>query len=109
MHILRVLTCVALLGAFGLAQESVRMSESDARKAIVSKVEPEYPVMARQMHLTGRVVVDVYIDETGKVDTVKPISGNQLLTSAAVAAVKKWKFSAQPQKAVTAVAFDFKM
>ncbi len=110
MYALRVLACAALLGTFASAEEAaVRMSEAEAKKAIVSKAEPEYPAMARNMHLTGRVVVDVFVDETGKVEKVQPISGNQLLTGAAVTAVKKWKFNSQPHKAVTAVAFEFKL
>lgn len=87
-----------------------RVSEDEAKKAIMSKVNPEYPAMARQMRLGGKVQVDAYIDTEGKVEKVQVINGNALLTSAAVNAVKRWKFSpfTSDGKAVKAVAgFSF--
>jgi len=87
-----------------------RVSEDEAKKAITSKVNPEYPAMARQMRLGGKVQVDAYIDTDGKVEKVQVINGNALLTSAAVSAVKRWKFSpfTTDGKAVRAVAgFSF--
>ena len=108
---LRVLVCALLLAALMFAQDAslVRVPEADAKKAVASKVDPEYPSIARQMKLSGRVVVDVVIDETGKVENAKPVSGNQLLSGAAVAAVKKWKFNSFDKKVVTSLAFDFKL
>jgi TonB family protein len=114
-------TCVGwgllLFAAVLGAQEAivVRIPEAEAKKSIATKTDPEYPAIARQMHLTGRVVVDIYVDGEGKVEKVQPVSGNQLLTSAAVSAVKKWKFNPFPsaagtgKKAVTSMAFDFKL
>ncbi len=72
---------------------ALRVSEEDLRKAAVTKVKPEYPSMARQLHLAGRVEVDVFVDATGDVERVEPKSGNPLFTSAAAAALKKWKFA----------------
>jgi len=49
-----LVTC--FLAWSGLAQEPLmRVSESDARKAVVKKIEPEYPAMARQVRLSGQV------------------------------------------------------
>lgn len=112
MQLVRVLLPAALLAAALIAQDGtvVRVTEGEAKKALVTRSEPEYPAIARQMHLTGRVVLDIFIDEQGKVEKVQPVSGNQLLTGSAVSAVKKWKFSSfQGKKAVTTLAFDFKL
>jgi TonB family protein len=108
---IRVLLLGAALMAACMAQDAtlMRVSETDAKKAIVSKTDPEYPAMARQMNLFGRVILDIFIDEEGKVEKVQPVSGNQLLTSAAVSAVKKWKFTPFAKKAVTSMAFDFRL
>jgi len=89
-----------------------RVTEDEARKAIMSKVNPEYPAMARQMRLGGKVQVDAYIDTDGKVEKVQVINGNALLTSAAVNAVKRWKFSpfttdGKPVRAVAGFSFNF--
>lgn len=92
----------------------VRVPEPEAKKALVTRMDPAYPPMAKQMRLTGRVQVDAYIDETGAVEKVQVVNGNPLLTSAAVSAVKKWKFNAftangKAVKAVAAFTFDFKL
>ena len=86
------LTTVCLLTCTGLlpAQDALlRVSESDARRAIVKKVEPEYPAMARQIRLSGQVQVDVVIAESGAVEKVSVIKGNVLLSNSAVSAFKE--------------------
>jgi protein TonB len=92
--------------ALGEEELTHRVSEAEATKAIKSKVEPEYPAMARQMKLVGTVKVDVFIDTGGKVEKVQVVHGNPLLTSAAVTALKRWTFSpfTSEGKAVKAVA-----
>src|SRR5262249_55937675 len=50
-----------------------RLSEEEAKKAVTSKVNPEYPAMARQMRLGGKVQVDAYIDTDGKVEKVQVV------------------------------------
>ncbi len=105
----------AILAGALLAQDTViRVSDAEAKKAAQQMVSPEYPVMAKQMRISGRAVVEAHIDTDGKVDKVEPVSGNPLLTSAAVSAVKKWKFSpfqsaGKPTRAVTALSFEFKI
>jgi protein TonB len=92
----------------------VRVSEDDAKKLIVTRVDPAYPAVARQMHVAGKVVVDIYLDEEGKVEKAQPVNGHPILSDAAVTAVKKWKFTpymsnGHAHKAVTALAFQFKL
>lgn len=92
----------------------VRLPEAEAKKAVTHKVDPEYPPMAKQMRLSGRVQLDVFIDENGTVEKVEGNNGNPILTAAASNAVKKWKFSpvqsgGKPAKAVTTLTFDFRL
>ena len=68
--------------------------------------------MARQMKLGGKVEVDAYVDTAGKVEKVQVINGNALLTSAAVSAVKQWKFTpftadGKTVNAITRLTFSF--
>lgn len=115
MRLAVVLLVLAALAVPLTAQDAVvRVKDTDARKAAVQSPVPDYPVMARQMRVSGRVVVDVYIDPDGKVEKVEPVSGNPMLTSAAVNAVKRWKFSpfqadGKPTRAVAALSFEFKL
>ncbi len=54
---------------------------------------PEYPVLARQRHIEGDVVVQADIDANGNVKSVKAISGSELLRDAALNAVRQFKYS----------------
>jgi periplasmic protein TonB len=74
------------------ADPSLRITEADAKKSAMEKSAPVYPPVARQLKVTGRVVVEAVVNETGNVDEVRPITGNPILTKPAVDAVKKWKF-----------------
>jgi protein TonB len=55
-------------------------------------VNPEYPALARQAHVSGTVVVDAVIDEYGNVVQAHAVSGHPLLLSAALGAVLQWKY-----------------
>jgi protein TonB len=90
----------------------IRISDSDAQKAAVTRSNPDYPPMARQMHVSGPVIVEAEVTTDGDVAKVQPVSGNALLSSAAVNAVKKWKFKpftaeGKPAKAVVRLSFNF--
>lgn len=96
-----------------MAQE-LRVTQSEAVKAAKEKVQPDYPAMAKQLHLEGSVQVTAHISESGAVEEVKPVTGNAVLANAAMAALKKWKFTpftadGKPTKAVADMNFNFKM
>jgi len=107
-----LLACTRLLPA---QDALLRVSESEARRAIVKKVEPEYPAMARQIRLSGQVQVDVVIGESGAVEKVSVLKGNVLLSNSAVSALRKWQFTPfagaanKPAKAVASLTFDFRL
>ena len=104
-----------MLVSFGLtASAEIRVATDDAMKAATKKTPPEYPPIAKQVKVGGKVQVDVTIDAEGNVETVKIVSGNAMLTQSVITAVKKWKFTpftqdGAPTKAVASLEFDFKM
>ena len=53
---------------------------------------PIYPEVARRAKLSGSVLLDVQIDDQGKVVKATPVSGPVVLQSAAIAAVSKWRY-----------------
>ncbi len=59
---------------------------------VISRVLPSYPELARRSHTTGTVVIDVLIDEKGKVTKATAVSGPAILQSEAVNAVMRWQF-----------------
>ena len=58
----------------------------------IRKVEPKYPPAASRAKITGRVIVEVVIDEDGNVIEAKAKSGHILLRPAAEEAIKQWKY-----------------
>jgi TonB family protein len=65
---------------------------AQARPAI-HKVPPNYPPLAKQMGITGTVVVTATVDAAGKVLKAESTSGNKLLAASAIDAVKQWRFA----------------
>ena len=60
---------------------------------LVSSVPPVYPQLAAANHVEGEVKIQAEINASGKVTSTKVISGPILLRSAAVDAVRQWKYS----------------
>jgi protein TonB len=107
-----MMICAAMLltaGAYG----EIRVGSAEAVKAATSKPQPVYSPVARQMKVAGRVEVEAMVDESGKVESVKAVNGNPLLTQSAVSAVQKWKFTpftadGKPTKAIATISFEFR-
>ena len=55
--------------------------------------KPPYPPLARQIKLQGTVVIQVLIDENGKVLSARPVSGHPMLIPEAQRAAMQAKFS----------------
>ena len=78
----------------------------------VHLVQPAYPAIARSVHASGQVVVQVLIDENGNVVTAHATSGHPLLQGAAVNAARSSKFtptklSGQPVKVSGVIVYNF--
>lgn len=59
---------------------------------LLHRVDPIYPVTARQARVQGVVVMEAVISTDGSVDRLRVISGHLLLNQAALDAVKQWKY-----------------
>ena len=59
---------------------------------LLKKVEPQYPLGARQAGIQGTVVVRVVIESDGAVTEILVISGPQQLRVAAVDAIRQWRY-----------------
>ena len=65
----------------------------DVKQAkLISSVPPVYPMLAKNQHVSGNVQIDALIDATGRVTTMKVVSGPTLLQQAAMDALKQWKY-----------------
>ena len=74
--------------------------------------KPPYPPIARAARASGTVVVQVTVDENGKVTEASAVSGHPLLQAACVAAARQARFeptilSGQPVKVTGLLTYDF--
>jgi periplasmic protein TonB len=59
---------------------------------LVHRVEPEYPVPARFLHISGTVELRARIGTDGSVRELEVVSGNPILAKAARDAVQQWRY-----------------
>jgi TonB family protein len=81
-------------------------TSTGARK-VRSKVAPEYPALARQVNVTGKVKISVTISAEGRVVSTKILGGSPLLTEAANTAVKQWRYEPSAKESTEIVEVDF--
>lgn len=60
-------------------------------------VAPEMPSLYRQAEIEGYVLVDILVNDKGKVWCARIVSGHPLLTTSAIHAVKNWTFRLERQ------------
>lgn len=110
-----ILSLVAVSVFPGQGQETQKkVSRSEGISAASSKVQPEYPPIARQLKIQGVVELEAVVDTSGEVEKVNILNGSPVLTKPCAEALKKWKFKPflEDGKAVTAlvpVSFTFKL
>jgi protein TonB len=88
--ILIFVSCALIFGAL------VHADDTTGRK-LKTRVQPQYPELARRMNVTGSVRLEVMIAANGQVKSVKPIGGHPLLIDAAESAVRQWRFEPGPE------------
>ncbi|HKV26677.1 MAG TPA: energy transducer TonB [Candidatus Acidoferrales bacterium] len=96
----------ALLGVVFLLPP-VFSQDSPTKRKVSRRVVPNYPALAREMNITGKVKIEVTVAPDGHVKTTRPVGGSPLLVDAATKAVKNWKFESAPKETTEIVEFDF--
>jgi protein TonB len=110
-----VIALVALLGSVAFAQDAPKkITRAEALGAVVTKVQTDYPAVAKQLKIEGSVELEAVVGENGEVIKVNIVSGNPVLTAAAVQAVKRWKFKpfledGKPIQVLAPVKLDYKL
>jgi protein TonB len=77
-----------------------------------SQIEPVYPMIARRARVQGRVTLRAIISAQGTIESLQVIDGHPMLVSAAMDAVKQWRYkpymlSGQPVEVETTVFVNF--
>jgi TonB family protein len=73
------------------ATAQVRLSPGTA-EVVSHPVDPNYPMLAKQMKVQGSVVLQALIGKDGNIQDLQVLSGPAILSAAAREAVKQWRF-----------------
>jgi protein TonB len=95
-----------------VAPSKVRVSSGVAQGLLIYQVKPVYPQLAMQARIQGIVVLQAVIAKDGTVQDLRVVSGHPLLVSAAMEAVKQWRYKPyllndQPVEVDTQISVNF--
>jgi protein TonB len=72
--------------------KKIAISSGVAQGNLIQKVTPQYPAIAKAAHQSGTVVLQATISKEGTITNLRVVSGNAMLQSAALDAVKQWRY-----------------
>lgn len=70
----------------------VRVGGAIVEPKLTHSTPPVFPPAAKSAGISGDVVINAHIDKAGNVGSMKIVSGQPTLQSAALAALKQWKY-----------------
>jgi TonB family protein len=76
-------------------------------RKLKTRISPLYPELARRMNITGVVKVQITVDKSGAIRNTKLVGGHPILASAAMDAVKKWRYESGSEETTGVVEFRF--
>jgi len=74
------------------APARIRVGGNVQAAALVRKVDPIYPPIAKTAHISGTVVLHAIIGKDGAVKDLEYVSGPPLLMKSALDAIKQWRY-----------------
>jgi protein TonB len=106
---------IALLVALSLSAPFARIAPAYAQEAapvvakrkVRSRTMPDYPAIAKELKITGKVKIEATISADGHVVSTHVVGGSPVLVSACADALKKWRYEPGPKETSEVVEFDF--
>jgi TonB family protein len=86
------------------AQET---SSETVKRKVRSRTVPDYPSVAKQLKITGKVKIEATIAADGHVVSTHVVGGSPILVVACSDALKKWRYEPGPKETSEVVEFDF--
>jgi periplasmic protein TonB len=86
---------------------SAQDASDEGRRKVRARVLPEYPALAKQMNVTGKVKIETTIAADGHVLATRVVGGSPLLVNAALDALKKWRFEPASKDTTEIIEFQF--
>jgi len=94
--------------------QSIKVSQGVSQGLLIKKVQPSYPAQALAMRMQGAVQLQATINKDGSVSNLKVLSGEAILSRAALDAVRQWKYkpyflNGEPVEIQTQIVVNFKL
>jgi TonB family protein len=96
---------VAIVSPTSMFAQEVKADELTRKPKI--KVQPVYPELAKRMSITGTVRLNVVVAANGQVKNTRALGGHPILVSAAMDAMKQWRFEPASVESSGVVEFKF--
>ncbi len=80
---------------------------ANAERALLTRVEPEYPETLQRLLIGGTVRLKVSISPKGSVDAAQVLGGNPILADAAIKAVKQWVYAPHSSPTISEISIPF--
>jgi TonB family protein len=93
--------------ADGVRVLEVLTGERSQTRALLTRVEPEYPETLKRMGIGGTVRLQLVISPKGTVESVIVRGGNPILGEAAAKAARQWIYAPAPAQTTTEVMIPF--
>jgi TonB family protein len=86
---------------------SLSQEPTENARKVLTRVEPQYPSLARPMNIRGSVRAVVSVAANGTVKSVEVKGGHPLLVDAAQNALRQWKFAVAPHETYETIEIRF--
>ncbi|MGA2572333.1 MAG: energy transducer TonB [Terracidiphilus sp.] len=74
------------------AQEAISVDQTTLNQHVDHRVTPVYPPIAKAAHIQGTVVFKIRVGVSGKIESMKVVSGPAMLQQAAMDCLKQWSY-----------------
>jgi TonB family protein len=91
-RILLFIFAFLVVSRLGSAQEVISVDETTLNQHVDHRVAPLYPPIAKAARIQGTLVFQVQVGTTGKIESIKLVSGPLMLQQAAIDCLKQWIF-----------------
>jgi TonB family protein len=90
-------------------QTRTAQAQGQPERMVVTKIAPVYPDLAKLMHVSGVVKLEIVVRANGRVKSTKVLGGSPALIQSATDAVLKWRFEAAPKETTEVVQISFEL
>ena len=91
-----------------------RLSSGVTAGMLLAPIEPAYPAIAKAAGIQGSVVLEAVISKTGRIESLRAVSGPEMLRAAALTAVQRARYrpyllSGEPTDVQTTITVVFRL